>query len=93
MSPYRKLAEMPQEEEVMSETLRIWKMVLISIVSGLSLILAYCTFSTLHADQTALIKAQIDSSPNAKDAAMARSIEAKAHADQAMFEQMAKDKK
>jgi hypothetical protein len=89
--PYRTPAEMPEEEEPeMSDTLRIWKMILITGVSGLALILAYNVFSTLHADQTAILKAQIESTPTAAQAAQARYLEAKALSDRAMFEQMTK---
>ena len=74
----------------MSETVYIWKMVIIAIVSGLALILSYNVFSTLHADQTAILKAQIESTPVAAEAAKARYLEAKALSDRAMFEQMTK---
>lgn len=89
MGPYRTPAEMPEEEkEEMSETIRIWKMVLTAMFLGLSLILGYCVFSTIHADNMALQKSQIDSTPLAKEAAQARYLEAKALSDKAMFEQM-----
>lgn len=85
---------MPEEDTMeMSEkevTIRVWKMVLISIVSVVGLIIGYNVFSTVHNDQTALIKAQIDSSPAAKEAAQARYLEAKALSDRAMFEHMLK---
>ena len=91
MGPYRTAAEMPEEEkEQVSETIRIWKMVLTTGIGLVALILGYCVFSTIHADSTALQKAQIDSTPLAKDAAQARYLEAKALSDRAMFEQMSK---
>ena len=89
--PYRIAAEMPVEEkekEQMSETHAIWKMILIAIVSVVGIITGYCVFDTIHKDQTVIRKAQIESTPDAKDAAQARYLEAKALSDKAMFEQM-----
>lgn len=91
--PFRSPAEMPKEEEPQvetSETIRIWKMVLTAMFMGLTLILGYCVFSTIHADSVAIQKSQIDSTPLAKEAAQARYLEAKALSDKAMFEQMSK---
>jgi hypothetical protein len=85
---------MPKEEEKqMSETVHIWKMVLTAIVCMTALIVGYQVFSTIHSDQTALHKAQIESTPAAAEAAKARYLEAKALSDRAMFEQMAKNTK
>ncbi len=94
MDPYRTPAEMPEKEkEQMSETIKIWKMVLTSVVSVVAIITAYNVFSTVHNDQTALHKAQIEATPGAREAAQARYLEAKALSDRAMFEQMAKAQK
>lgn len=91
--PFRSPAEMPKEEEPQvetSEAIRIWKMVLTTAFVGLAMILGYCVFSTIHGDNVALQKSQIDSTPLAKEAAQARYLEAKALSDKAMFEQMSK---
>ena len=92
-SPYRTSAEMPKEEEPemeTSETIRIWKMVLLTAMSGLVLILGYCAFSSIHGDQANLTKLQFEASPAAREATQLRYLEAKALSDKAMFEQMAK---
>lgn len=68
--------------------IRIWGMVLAAIVGVVVLIIGYNIFNTIHSDQTAILKAQIDSSVNAKEAAQARYMEAKALSDKAMFEEM-----
>ncbi len=73
--------------------IKIWKMALISIVSGVALIAGCNVASTVHTDQTALAKSQIESTPAAREAAQARYLEAKALSDRAMFEQMAKSQK
>lgn len=80
---------MPKEEEKpMSEKLVMFKMMLIAGVSVVVLIMGYSAFSTIHTDQTAIRKAQIESSVDAKETAQAKSLEAKALADRAMFDQM-----
>lgn len=73
-----------------SEAIRIWKMVLVTAMSGLVLVLGYCAFSSIHADQANLAKLQFESSPAAKEATQLRYLEAKALSDKAMFEQMVK---
>ena len=96
MGPYRTPAE--KEEEVMEMSdkemyIRIWKMALITVAVGAVSIAGCNVVQTVHTNQTALVKAQIDSTPLAKDAAQARYLEAKALSDRAMFEQMAKAQK
>lgn len=94
MTPYRTAAEMPEEEkEVMSENVRIWKMVLIAGCCLATTWIGSCTYTSIDNNRTSLIKSQIDSTPAAKDAAQARYLEAKALSDRAMFEQMAKAQK
>lgn len=90
--PYRKPAEMPEEEKKMSEhevQLRIWKMVLITIAVGVTSIVGCNMVQTIHTNYTTLVRSQIESTPIAKEAAQARYLEAKALSDRAMFEQMA----
>jgi len=92
--PYRTPAEMPEEEEEVQEMsdkemyVKIWTRVLAAVLSGLVLILAYNTFSTITNNSAAITKAQIESTPNAAVAAQSRYLEAKALSDKAMFEQM-----
>lgn len=74
----------------MSDMVRIWKMILLSVIGIAALVVGYNIFETVHADQTALIRAQIESTPNAAIAAQARAAEAKAMSDKAMFEEMSK---
>jgi hypothetical protein len=96
MGPYRTPAEREKEAVEMSERemqIRIWKMVLITIAVGTFSVAGCNVAQTVHNNQTALVKAQIDSTPLAKDAAQARYLEAKALSDRAMFEQMAKAQK
>ncbi len=94
MGPYRTQAEMPEEEkEVMSETIRIWKMFFISAVALVTLMTGSCTYTAIDNNRTALSKSQIDSTPLAREAAQARYLEAKALSDRAMFDQMAKSQK
>lgn len=91
--PYRQAADMPKEEKEMSDkemTLQIWKMALIAGVSVAALIMGHLIFSTIHTDNTALQKAQIESSAAAREIAQSKYLEAKALSDKAMFEQMAK---
>lgn len=90
--PYRTPAEMPEEKEevVMSDTVRIWKMVLTAGAFLAALIVGHSIFTTVYTARAAIQKAEIESSPMARDAAQARYLEAKALSDRAMFEEMAK---
>jgi outer membrane murein-binding lipoprotein Lpp len=91
--PYRTAAEMPKEEIEMSEKevqLKIWKMVLTTVVAGTALISGCNIVTTIQSNQTSLLKAQVESTPLARDAAQARYLEAKALSDRAMFEEMSK---
>ena len=96
--PYRTPAEMPKEKKVpykMNENemhVKIWKYITLSLVSTVMLIVGYNVFSTIENNRTAIIKSQIESTPAGKEAAQARYLEAKALADKAMFDQMAKNK-
>lgn len=91
--PYRTPAEMPEKEEVMSDDVRIWKLVVTGFVSIAGLIVMCVGFNTIHNDQTELAKIQIQSTETAAIAAQARAAEAKALSDKAMFEEMAKHPK
>lgn len=94
MTPYRKLAEMPEEEEEMHEMsekemyVKIWTRVLAAVVSVAMMIIGYNVFSTVANNSAAITKAQIEGTPIAAEAAKARYLEAKALSDRAMFEQM-----
>lgn len=92
-SPYRTPATMPEEEKEMDEKamlLKVWKMVLITIATGAALIAGCNVASTVHNNQTELLKIQLQSTPAAVEASKSRYLEAKALSDKAMFEEMAR---
>lgn len=99
MTPYRTPAEMPEEEEEVKEMsekemyVRIWTTAFATIFGVAALIIGYNVFATVNTNQALIQKAQIESTPNAAQAAQARYLEAKALSDRAMFEQMAKNAK
>ncbi len=94
ISPYRTPAEMPEaEKEPMSEVVHIWRMVLIVTCVLATATIGSCTYTSIDNNRTTLTKAQIESTETSKSAAQARYLEAKAKADQAMFEQMSRSGK
>jgi hypothetical protein len=89
--PYRQPAEMPEEEEEpMSENVRIWKMVLTAFTCLVTVITVACTYSSIDTNRSNLRKVEIESSETSRAVSQARYLEAKAKSDQAMFEQMAR---
>ncbi len=86
MSPYRQAADMPKEEDQMSDQVRAIRMCLIAAVSVVAIVAASCTANTINSNRTELIKAQYEATPEGKAVAEARANSAKYEAEKAMFQ-------
>lgn len=88
--PYRQPAEMPEEEvtEMDDKTfqLKIWRTIL-TAASVAAVCIAGCNVAqTVHNNHTDVLKIQLQSTPEAREATRERYLEAKALSDRAMFE-------
>lgn len=82
MSAYRTPADMPEKEEVMSDDVRIWKMVLFTVVGVVGTIAVAAVADTAMDGYTA---EKVAASKSAESRAIAD--KAKADTERAMFEQ------
>lgn len=100
-NPYREPSVMqmpyraPWLEEKKSKTMteeemwvHSWKTIVVGVIAAVSIISISSVATSLHADYTNLQIRQLEASESGRAAVQARSIEARAFADKAMFEMM-----
>lgn len=92
--PYRQPAEMPKEEDTTMDDktfqLKVWRTVLAAASFAIMSIAGCSVAQTVHTNHTDVLKIQLQSTPEAREATRERYLEAKALSDRAMFEGIVK---